>query len=73
MEPIFFAPTVLQRYATDPHYYFRFHDFGGTLGTEDEFYLSEALPAGRTRCSCRRLEWDGGMVVRRRLLSTSST
>ncbi len=45
MEPIFFAPTVLQRYATDPHYYFRFHDFGGTLGTEDEFYLSEASPA----------------------------
>ena len=45
MTPIFFGPTVLQRYATDPHYYFRFNDFVGTLGTVDEYFISNEFPA----------------------------
>lgn len=45
MTPAFFEPTVLQRYASDPHYYFRYDDFGGMLGTADEFFMSDEFPA----------------------------
>lgn len=44
MTPVFFEPMVLQRYAADPHYYFRYDDFGGMLGTADEYYLSDNYP-----------------------------
>lgn len=44
IKPVFFEPMVLQRYAGDPHYYFRFDDFNGVLGTADEFYMSSAFP-----------------------------
>lgn len=45
MAPLFFEPMVLQRYAADPHYYFRYDDYGGMLGTADEFYMSDDFPA----------------------------
>ena len=44
MKPVYFDAMVLQRYASDPRYYFRYDDFGGMLGTSDEFYLSEDFP-----------------------------
>lgn len=45
MTPVFFDPIVLQRYVSDPRYYFRYDDFGGMLGTADEFYLSDDFPS----------------------------
>lgn len=44
MSPVFFDPMVLQRYASDPRYYFRYDDFGGMLGTADEYYLADDFP-----------------------------
>jgi hypothetical protein len=53
LEPVFFDLAVLEKYSTDPHYRFDWHDYNGSSGLTDKHYRSADLEPGTSRFGTR--------------------
>jgi hypothetical protein len=44
LQPVFFEPSVLERYHSDPRYEFTVSNFGGNIAISGDYYESEEMP-----------------------------